>query len=226
MGQELKCLFFVWFSLPFSKTKERKIREFRRFLPEGDRTIVLTAVSQDGFALRFATQELKGDREIVMAAVSQDGEALQYATKEVKGDEEILQPRARTLAKLYPVGWAESCSLVWQVFALSAPSPGDDLRSKSAIRLRGQIARSESFWEIGLRFLCGNDTVAVAMHFAMKNGQICFSLRKFLAISPAIQKIASDCGCDAVVHLGVAVKSSHLVAHCTAIGDTISAIPF
>ena len=52
-----------------------------------------------------------------------------------------------------------------------------------------------------LRFPCGNDTVAVAMQFAMKNGQICFSLRKFLAISPAIQKIASDCGCDAVVHL-------------------------
>ena len=30
-----------------------------------------------------------------------------------------------------------------------------------------------------LRFLCGNDTVAVAMHLAMKNGQTCFSLRKF-----------------------------------------------
>ena len=50
-----------------------------------------------------------------------------------------------------------------------------------------------------LRFLCGNDAVAVAMRFAMKNGKICFSLRKFLPISPAIQKIASDCGCDAVV---------------------------
>ena len=43
------------------------------------------------------------------------------------------------------------------------------------------------------------------MHFAMKNGQICFSLQKFLAISPAIQKIASDCGCDAVVHLAPVV---------------------
>ena len=53
-----------------------------------------------------------------------------------------------------------------------------------------------------MRFLCGNDTVAVAMHFAMKNGKIRFLMRKFLAISPAIQKIASDCGCDAVVHLG------------------------
>ena len=79
--------------------------------------------------------------------------------------------------------------------ALSAPSPGDDLRLKLAIRLRGQTVRSDSFWE----------TVAVAMHFAMKSGQICFSLPKFLAISSAIQKIASDCGCDAVVHLGAAL---------------------
>ena len=53
-----------------------------------------------------------------------------------------------------------------------------------------------------LRFLCGDDAVAVAMHFAMKNGQTCFSLRKCLAISPATQKIASDCGCDPVVHGG------------------------
>ena len=52
------------------------------------------------------------------------------------------------------------------------------------------------------RCFCGNDTVAVAMRFVMRNGQICFSLRKFLAIAPAIQKIVSDCGCDAVVHLG------------------------
>ena len=40
------------------------------------------------------------------------------------------------------------------------------------------------------------------MHFAMKTGQSCFLLWKFLAISLAIQKIATDCGCDAVVHLG------------------------
>ena len=52
-----------------------------------------------------------------------------------------------------------------------------------------------------MRFPCSNDTVAVAMHVAMKNGKICFSLRKFLVISPAIQKIASDCGCDASVLL-------------------------
>ena len=35
---------------------------------------------------------------------------------------------------------------------LSAPSPGDDLRSKSAIRFRSQIVRSDSFWGIGRDF--------------------------------------------------------------------------
>ena len=35
---------------------------------------------------------------------------------------------------------------------LSAPSPGDDLWSKSAICLRGQTIRSDSFWEIGCDF--------------------------------------------------------------------------
>ena len=38
------------------------------------------------------------------------------------------------------------------IIDLSAPSPGDDLRSKSAIRLRGQTVRSESCWEIGCDF--------------------------------------------------------------------------
>ena len=108
---------------------------------------------------------------------------------------------------------------------LSAPPPGDDLRSKSAIRLRGQNCTQRFFegftaraptlrnckWcpracsDSRRRFFCGNDTIAVAMRCAMKNGQICslsLSLRKFLAISSAIQKIASDCSCDAMVHLG------------------------
>ena len=84
---------------------------------------------------------------------------------------------------------------------LSAPSPGDDLRLRLAIRLRGSNCTQRFFLGNRLRFLCGNDTVAVADAFCDENGQICFSLRKFLAISSAIQKIASDCGCDAVVHL-------------------------
>ena len=35
---------------------------------------------------------------------------------------------------------------------LSAPSAGDDLRSNSAIRLRGQTVRSDSFWGIACDF--------------------------------------------------------------------------
>ena len=41
--------------------------------PRGDREIVMTALSQHGWALQYATEALRGDREIVMAAVSQNG---------------------------------------------------------------------------------------------------------------------------------------------------------
>ena len=50
----------------------------------------MQAVSHNGLALQFATEELKGDRRIVMAAVSENGLALDYASKELKEDEEIL----------------------------------------------------------------------------------------------------------------------------------------
>ena len=57
---------------------------------KGDRQIVMSAVSQNGFALEHATEEMKGDREGVMTAVSKNGYALQYATEEMKGDREIV----------------------------------------------------------------------------------------------------------------------------------------
>ena len=52
---------------------------------KGDRKIVMAAVSNNGFALLFATEELRGDRKIVMAAVSQNGRALQFAVRELRG---------------------------------------------------------------------------------------------------------------------------------------------
>ena len=58
---------------------------------KGDREIVLATVSKDGLALLWcATEELKGDREIVLAAVSQYGLALQHVTEELKADTEIV----------------------------------------------------------------------------------------------------------------------------------------
>ena len=58
---------------------------------KGDREIVMTAVSEDGLALTYATEEMKGDHEIVMAAVSQYGLALRYAAKEVRGDPQVVK---------------------------------------------------------------------------------------------------------------------------------------
>ena len=57
---------------------------------KGDREIVLAALSKNGRALQYATEELKGDREIVLAVVSKHGLALQFATEELKGDREIV----------------------------------------------------------------------------------------------------------------------------------------
>ena len=57
---------------------------------KGDRKIVMAAVSKNGGALQYATEELKGDRKIVMTAVSNDGLALQHATEELKCDREIV----------------------------------------------------------------------------------------------------------------------------------------
>ena len=46
------------------------------------REVVIAAVGQEGWALKYATEALKGDREVVMAAVVQDGTALRYATED------------------------------------------------------------------------------------------------------------------------------------------------
>ena len=57
---------------------------------KGDREIVLNAVSKNGCALRWASDDLKGDREIVLKAVSKYGCALRWASDHLKGDREIV----------------------------------------------------------------------------------------------------------------------------------------
>ena len=73
-------------------------------------------------------------------------------------------------------------------------------RLGSAIRLHRAGVCSECFLEIGCDFSVGSDALAVAMLVVMKNGQTRFRLRKFLAISLAIQTCASDCDYNAMVH--------------------------
>ena len=55
-----------------------------------DKGVVLAAVKQNGFVLRYASAELKADKEVVIAAVSQNGEALMYASAELKADKEVV----------------------------------------------------------------------------------------------------------------------------------------
>ena len=50
---------------------------------------MLAAVKKNGFALRYASQQLRGDREVVLAAVKQDGDALCHASAELAGDREM-----------------------------------------------------------------------------------------------------------------------------------------
>ena len=52
--------------------------------------IVLAAVSQNGLALRFASDRLKDENNIVFAAVSQNGLALPFASDRLKGPLQLL----------------------------------------------------------------------------------------------------------------------------------------
>ena len=55
-----------------------------------DKEQVIKAVSERGYELKKASDELKADREVVMAAVQNDGAALEYASDGLKADREIV----------------------------------------------------------------------------------------------------------------------------------------
>ena len=47
-------------------------------------------MSQNGNALRFASEELRNDRDVVKAAVSNKDQSLLYASEDLKSDKEIV----------------------------------------------------------------------------------------------------------------------------------------
>ena len=55
-----------------------------------DKSIVLEAVKQYGFALEYADESLKKDKSIVLEAVKQNGDALQFADESLKKDRSIV----------------------------------------------------------------------------------------------------------------------------------------
>ena len=57
------------------------------------------AVQQNGWALQFASRELKTDPNIVLAAVQQYGSALEFASTELQADPDIALPSNATSAR-------------------------------------------------------------------------------------------------------------------------------
>ena len=70
--------------------------ELRRF-PEyqSDKDVVLAAVMQTGFTLKYVRNELNADRDVVLAAVTKDGDALKYAAQELQADKRIVLAAVR-----------------------------------------------------------------------------------------------------------------------------------
>ena len=58
---------------------------------KNDRELVLMAVSKIGGALEYASDKLKDDKEIVLKAISNDVDAIQYASKKLQKDEAVLK---------------------------------------------------------------------------------------------------------------------------------------
>ena len=52
--------------------------------------MVLEAVKNNGFSLRFASYELRNDKEVVLEAVKNVGFALQFASETLRNDREVV----------------------------------------------------------------------------------------------------------------------------------------
>lgn len=50
----------------------------------------MVTVRGSGYALEYATKEIRGDKDIVIVAVKSKGCALEYASKELQGDREVV----------------------------------------------------------------------------------------------------------------------------------------
>ena len=50
----------------------------------------MAAAAKSGWALKYASEELKNDKEVVLAAVAQYGYALEYASNDMKNDKEVV----------------------------------------------------------------------------------------------------------------------------------------
>jgi hypothetical protein len=55
-----------------------------------NKEIVLVAVKNDGWALKYASDELKNDKEVVLTAVTQNDYGLKFASENLRNDKYFL----------------------------------------------------------------------------------------------------------------------------------------
>ena len=60
------------------------------FISYIEKKIILAAVGRYGYALRFASENLKADKDVVLVAVQQHGRALEYASENLKADKKVV----------------------------------------------------------------------------------------------------------------------------------------
>lgn len=58
---------------------------------KADKDVVLKAVGKDGLALQYASPELQSDKDVVLAAVDQDAFAFEFVSPELKRDENVVR---------------------------------------------------------------------------------------------------------------------------------------
>jgi hypothetical protein len=56
----------------------------------GDKDVILACVSLRGFTLQFASDELRNNKDVVLAAVIQNGWAIQFASENLRGNKEVV----------------------------------------------------------------------------------------------------------------------------------------
>jgi len=83
------CIFFILF--PILNIIMPQIDRY--FYKKGinNKDVVMEVVKQDGYVLRYASDELRNDKEVVLEAVRQNGLALQFASDELKNDKEFMR---------------------------------------------------------------------------------------------------------------------------------------
>ena len=70
--------------------EDPSVFEFCSKKMRADKEVVMTAVSNDGWALKYASDDFKADKEVVLAAVTQRGDALEHASDALKADKEVV----------------------------------------------------------------------------------------------------------------------------------------